>query len=90
MELDIAGTRRSPLANDAQRSKDLDGRRVRFTDSQIRNARRLIEGGEPANQVKPDPGMSRATPYRREENPAEIFTTLITTPAAGFNTKASA
>ncbi|MFF0945157.1 recombinase family protein [Kocuria sp. CPCC 205300] len=45
--------------------KDLGGRRQTFTDSQIRNALRLIGGGEPATQVARDLGMSRATPYRR-------------------------
>jgi DNA invertase Pin-like site-specific DNA recombinase len=45
--------------------KDLGGRPCRFTDSQIRNALRLVEGGEPAAQVARDFGMSRATFYRR-------------------------
>jgi DNA invertase Pin-like site-specific DNA recombinase len=45
--------------------KDLGGRRQTLTDSQIRNAPRLIEGGEPATQVVRDLGMSRATLYRR-------------------------
>jgi DNA-binding phage protein len=45
--------------------KDLEGRRPTFTDSQIRAALRLIEGGEPATQVARDLGMSRATLYRR-------------------------
>ena len=45
--------------------KDLGGRRQTFTDSQIRNALRLIDGGEPATQVAKDLGMSRATLYRR-------------------------
>ncbi len=45
--------------------KDFGGRRQTFTDSQIRNALRLIEGGEPATQVARDLGMSRATLYRR-------------------------
>ena len=45
--------------------KDLGGRRQTFTDSQIRNALRLIEGGEPAAQVARDLGMFRATLYRR-------------------------
>ncbi|MEB0004912.1 recombinase family protein [Cryobacterium sp. RTC2.1] len=45
--------------------KDLGGRPQTITDSQIRNARRLIEGGEPAAQVALDLGMSRATFYRR-------------------------
>jgi DNA invertase Pin-like site-specific DNA recombinase len=45
--------------------KDLGGRPRIITDSQIRNARRLIEGGEIAAQVSLDLGMSRATFYRR-------------------------
>ena len=45
--------------------KDLGGRRQQFSDSQIRNARRLIEAGEPATHVARDLGMSRATLYRR-------------------------
>lgn len=36
-----------------------------LTDSQIRNAIRLIDSGEPATQVARDLGMSRATLYRR-------------------------
>jgi DNA invertase Pin-like site-specific DNA recombinase len=40
-------------------------RRAQFTDSQVRNARRLIEGGQPATHVARDLGMSRATLYRR-------------------------
>lgn len=45
--------------------KDLGGRPRVITDSQIRNARRLIEGGETAAQVTRDLNMSRATFYRR-------------------------
>jgi DNA invertase Pin-like site-specific DNA recombinase len=45
--------------------KDLRGRRRTFTDSQIQNALRLLEAGEPASQVARDLGMSRATLYRR-------------------------
>ncbi len=44
--------------------KDLGGRRQTFTDSQIRNALRLVESREPATQVARDLGMSRATLYR--------------------------
>ena len=44
---------------------DLGGRRPQFTDSQIRNAHRLITAGEPASQVARDLRMSRATLYRR-------------------------
>lgn len=45
--------------------KDLGGRPRRITDSQIRNALRLVQSGEPAAQVARDLGMSRATFYRR-------------------------
>lgn len=44
---------------------DLGGRKAKFSDRQIRNAARLIEGGQPAAQVARDLGMSRATLYRR-------------------------
>lgn len=47
--------------------KDLGGRPRRITDSQIRSAVRLVEGGEPASQVARDLGMSRATFYRRSQ-----------------------
>jgi DNA invertase Pin-like site-specific DNA recombinase len=45
--------------------KDLGGRRQAFTDSQVKNAARLVDAGEPAAQVARDMGMSRATLYRR-------------------------
>ncbi|TFB69028.1 recombinase family protein [Cryobacterium sp. Hz9] len=45
--------------------KDLSGRPRLITDGQIRNAHRLIKGGETAAQVALDFGMSRATFYRR-------------------------
>lgn len=45
--------------------KDLGGRPQRITDSQIRNAIRLVDSGEPAAQVARDLGMSRASFYRR-------------------------
>lgn len=45
--------------------KDLGGRRASFTESQIRNAQRLIESGQEATQVAKDLGMSRGTLYRR-------------------------
>jgi DNA invertase Pin-like site-specific DNA recombinase len=45
--------------------RDLGGRRERFTDSQIENARRQVDAGQPATQVARDLGMSRATLYRR-------------------------
>lgn len=47
--------------------KDLGGRPRRVTESQIRNAIRLVENGEPAAQVARDLGMSRATFYRRRD-----------------------
>ena len=45
--------------------KNLGGRPQRITDSQIRSALSLIEGGTPVTQVARDLGMSRATFYRR-------------------------
>jgi DNA invertase Pin-like site-specific DNA recombinase len=48
--------------------KDLGGRPRRITDSQIRNALRLVRAGEPAAQVARDLGMSRATLYRRAQD----------------------
>ncbi|MFF0989719.1 recombinase family protein [Kocuria nitroreducens] len=44
---------------------DLGGRRLTFTDSQVRHALRLIDSGEPAIQVARDLGMFRAALYRR-------------------------
>lgn len=44
---------------------NLGGRPRRITDSQILNAVRLVDSGEPAAQVARDLGMSRATFYRR-------------------------
>lgn len=44
---------------------DLGGRPRRITESQIRNAVRLVDSGEPAAEVARDLGMSRATFYRR-------------------------
>jgi DNA invertase Pin-like site-specific DNA recombinase len=48
--------------------QNLGGRPQRVTDSQIRNAIRLVDGGEPAAQVARDLGMSRATFYRRSKD----------------------
>jgi len=48
--------------------KDLGGHPRIVTDSQIRNARRLIERGEKVAQVSLDLGMSRATFYRRSRS----------------------
>ncbi|RFA16745.1 resolvase [Subtercola boreus] len=66
MELDIKRERITDSVTKRRAAgKDLGGRRQQFTDSQILNARRLIDGGEPAAQVARDMGMSRATLYRR-------------------------
>lgn len=66
MELEIKRERiTDSVAKRRAAGKDLGGRRPTFTDSQIRSALRLIEGGEPATQVARDMGMSRATLYRR-------------------------
>lgn len=50
-----------------QAGQDLGGRPRRITDSQVRSAIRLVEGGAPAAQVARDLGMSRATFYRRSQ-----------------------
>ncbi|WP_144836733.1 recombinase family protein [Kocuria rosea] len=66
MELEIKRERiTDSVAKRRAAGKDLGGRRQTFTDSQIRNAVRLIDSGEPATQVARDLGMSRATLYRR-------------------------
>jgi DNA invertase Pin-like site-specific DNA recombinase len=66
MELDIKRERIGDSVSKRRAAgKDLGGRRPVFTDSQIRNAIRLIDAGEPAAQVAKDLGMSRATLYRR-------------------------
>ena len=66
MELEIKRERiTDSVAKRRAAGKDLGGRRRIFTDSQIRNALRLIEAGESATQVARDLGMSRATLYRR-------------------------
>ena len=66
MELEIKRERiTNSVAKRRAAGKDLGGRRQTFTDSQIRNALRLIGGGEPATQVARDLGTSRATLYRR-------------------------
>ena len=59
---------------------DLGGRRETFSDSQISNARRLINQGQPAAHVARDLGMSRATLYRRINN-LEAREWLTTHPA---------
>ncbi|WP_460462445.1 recombinase family protein [Arthrobacter pigmenti] len=66
MELEIKRERITDSVSKRRAAgKDLGGRRPQFTDSQINNARRLIDAGEPATQVARDMGMSRATLYRR-------------------------
>lgn len=66
MELEIKRERiTDSVAKRRAAGGDLGGRRQTFTDSQIRNALRLIDGGEPVTQVARDLGMSRATLYRR-------------------------
>lgn len=66
MELEIKRERiTDSVAKRRAQGLDLGGRRQAFTDSQIRNAIRLIDAGEPAAHVARDLGMSRATLYRR-------------------------
>lgn len=66
MELEIKRERiNDSVSKRRAAGKDLGGRRQQFSDSQIRNARRLIEAGEPVVHVARDLGMSRATLYRR-------------------------
>ncbi|MEO8219943.1 MAG: recombinase family protein [Specibacter sp.] len=66
MELDIKRERITDSVSKRRAAgRDLGGRRNTFTTSQIENARRLLEGGEPAAHVARDLGMSRATLYRR-------------------------
>ena len=76
MELEIKRERiTDSVAKRRATGKDLGGRRQTFTDSQIRNAVRLIDGGEPATQVARDLGMSRATLYRRIRDLPQATTT---------------
>ena len=66
MELEIKRERiNDSVSKRRLAGKDLGGRRQQFSDSQIRNARRLLKAGEPATHVARDMGMSRATLYRR-------------------------
>ena len=66
MELEIKRERiNDSVSKRRAAGKDLGGRRQEFSDSQIRNARRLVDAGEPATHVARDLGMSRATLYRR-------------------------
>jgi DNA invertase Pin-like site-specific DNA recombinase len=75
MELEIKPERITDfVAKRRAADKNLGGRRQTFTDSEIRNALRLIESGEPATQVVRAPGMSWATLYRRVH---ELASTVI-------------
>jgi DNA invertase Pin-like site-specific DNA recombinase len=66
MELEIKRERITDSVSKRRAAgKDLGGRRKAFTDSQIKNAARLIDAGEPAAQVARDMSISRATLYRR-------------------------
>ena len=66
MELEIKRERVvDSVSKRREAGKDLGGRRQTISDSQIRNALRLVDAGEPAAQVARDLGMSRATFYRR-------------------------
>jgi len=61
MELEIKRERITDSVSKRRAAgKDLGGRRQAFTDSQVKNAVRLIDAGEPAAQVARDLGMSRA------------------------------
>ena len=55
------------IAKRREAGKDLGGRPQLITDSQIRSALSLVEGGTPAAQVARDLSMSRATFYRRSK-----------------------
>jgi len=75
MELEIKRERiTDSVAKRRAAGKDLGGCRQTFTDSQIRNALRLIESGEPTTQVARDLGMSRATLYRRIRELPQVTT----------------
>ena len=66
MELEIKRERITDSVSKRRAAgKNLGGRKQQFTPSQIQNAHRLIDAGEPATQVAKDLGMSRATLYRR-------------------------
>jgi DNA invertase Pin-like site-specific DNA recombinase len=66
MELEIKRERITDSVSKRRAAgKDLGGRRQAFTDSQVRNAVRLIDAGEPAARAAREMGMSRATSYRR-------------------------
>jgi DNA invertase Pin-like site-specific DNA recombinase len=66
MELEIQRERiNDSVTKRRAAGKDLGRRWQQFTHSQIQNARRLVDSGEPATRVAKDLGMSRATLYRR-------------------------
>lgn len=66
MELEIKRERITDSVSKRRATgQDLGGRRPTFTDSQVENARRLIDAGQPATHVARDMSMSRATLYRR-------------------------
>ncbi|GGG61534.1 hypothetical protein GCM10011374_25740 [Kocuria dechangensis] len=66
MELEIKCERiPDSVAKRRVAGKDLGGRRLTFTGSQVRNALRLVEAGETVIQVACDLAVSRATLYRR-------------------------
>lgn len=68
MELEIKRERITDSVSKRRAAgKDLGGRKLQFTDRQIKSAASLIEAGQPAKQVAQDLGMSRATLYRRME-----------------------
>ena len=55
------------IAKRREAGKDLGGRPQLISDSQIRSALSLVEGGTPAAHVARDLSMSRATYYRRSK-----------------------
>jgi DNA invertase Pin-like site-specific DNA recombinase len=66
MELDIKRERvTDSVAKRRSAGGDLGGRPQKVSDRQIRNALRLIDGGEAAAGVLRDLGLSRSTFYRR-------------------------
>jgi DNA invertase Pin-like site-specific DNA recombinase len=66
MELEIKRERiTDSVAKRRAAGKDLDGRRPSFTDSQIRNALRLIDSRGAGHPGRPGPGVFKAALYRR-------------------------
>lgn len=69
MEIDIHQERvLDSLSKRRAAGLDLGGRRERFTDEQIRNAKFLIDSVQPAIHDARELGISRATLYRRISN----------------------